>query len=370
MFKAAFSRPLLIGLFAVFIFSVQVNDANSQQLVSPNKTLFDFGIRPVSPNPVFDKLSLRGGADQYWRIIGVNWKSGVTPPNFSFNPAISIGDIVPDSGKNYAIEAIFNQSELVKDTLVLDIECGDGGRCEGVPNQTIEIEFLAKVDCIGSDPDCEPKGPQCTIDFNNEPYVQFSVPDFEIGVRSAIEGVVIKHYAGFKTYSLPLDTVWGLSGLSPLFDELNGPCCQCAQTCPSCSTGACEPDMDFVIDFNYPGTARFTWNSADGDPRYLQSKLNPMYDIEIEIPSKMTGSAIVGAGYVELHYSSEAEAPKMSMRYIGPPGDNPFSPDSLLYDGSLRCTGTSFEQAVVLHPYSSGNVPTIHLRSAAGVANP
>ena len=74
----------------------------------------------------------------------------------------------------------------------------------------------------------------------------------------------------------------------------------------------------------------------------------------------MSGIAVVGAGYIEMHFDDANRSPKLGLDFLK--GNASYPAGTNLYAGNIQCIGTSRSYSVVMHPEPTQTNPRIHLR--------
>lgn len=354
--------------------------AAAQNYLTSSPAHVDFGYTFETTTPQTASLTIVKTRPSTMIVQRTYWSGGKSPTGFTFTGLPVPGDEIGDPTViSYTYS--FPQPAYINSTLIIEALCTDSGdntdpalglACDqsnpSRPVQTVYVTFTAKVDCINIDENCRPKGPECIIDFNNENYVFFPAPDLSKQVSEPLTDLNIKQYSGFKEYQLPLDTLISISGMTSLFGPINSNSCLCDSICSTPPKDTCQPDINFLVNFQYPSFSLFSWESVDGSPVTIKSKSNPLFDATITIPPRVTGSAQISASFAEFFYSNAAEAVRLRLDYIGPDGD--YQSGVTLFDGPILCSKAAINEAVTRHPTANGQPPTVHLRAAESIVSP
>jgi len=312
----------------------------------------NFGILPVTTAPVAKTFRITIVDGAFAKLRSTRWKSGGTPTNLVISGMPQVGETLT-AGTEITVEAAFPLSGYFHEVLQVTLECDDGDFCEpDHPITTLEIPITARVDCLATDANCAPKGPECTIDFNNEWHVYFPSINFTEKTKGVVQQIAQRHYNSTPIYQIPVETLWGIAGLGDMFE---------APTSPDCPCKSLLPPMSFSHVSASPLVAQFSWSSSDSKDYVLRSKANPVvpFEVELTLPAKISGQAIIGGSYVELWFSSLGEAPSMKMTYTG--SDGTYSQGEVIYDGEFLCTGTARDYATLRHPEAGDRIPNMSL---------
>lgn len=190
------------------------------------------------------------------------------------------------------------------------------------------VPLLAIADCW-SPFDCEPKGPTCIINKNNEPWQPWTVPNFFKTVSPALDDQASLN-AKLVDYDLPLDFVLKIAGLSGIV-KFNPPL-KCDDKSLHCTRIKGSPTR-----------ARF--QRAPGSGLSVADGTIGLVSVHVEIPNDMSGITAVGGGYSEFVFD-RGKAPKLQINSNGVP----------VFDGDLTCVNSTFISSTI-RQLGSGTVP-------------
>ena len=207
-------------------------------------------------------------------------------------------------------------------------------------NETLEIysntALLLTIPLIGDvscwTVDCEPKGPICVIDKTVQPYQPFLVPSFFSLVAPAINKHVIAHSSG-TDYDLPVDFILKYTGLSGQLSVTP------------------KADCDFLHFKHLPKSrlrARFARDATAVD--ITATGTVSSYTIKIIIPKTISGVAVVGGGYSELHFDQHHE-PTLIIQYQ----------NSDIFTGPIKCMNVTYSSSTIFPANPTLTLPNLPL---------
>ncbi len=161
-------------------------------------------------------------------------------------------------------------------------------------------------------------------------------------VTSGISPIIRSQNGGFKSYKVPISTLWTAAGLADAFNPVS------------------LPDIDFIRYSNTNNMASFNWTNSS--PASISSKAGLPYSARFDLPNQIKGNAIIGAGYVELHFARAAFSPRFFLSNNDPfPG---FPANTTLYQNNVKCLGASIVATTIKTPAPGSAVPKFHLKVA------
>ena len=325
--------------------------AYAQARPSSQPTSVDLGYIALAEVPSSGQVILTGTENAYFRVESVAWTSGGTPSFVTLTSPSMVGATFSHSDPlTIAFDWNISRPGAYGDALRFEIICADGDGCGG-ETSTLIVDFKALVDCLGVDAVCNPKGPTCTIDWNTQHYVFIPTEDFAASAGSALTQIIQKQGSGYSTFTIPLFDVLALSGMSDLFDVPEG--CACTSE---------YPDVSFQRSSASASVSFFQWSSRTGQAVTIPTKTSPLYDATLVLPAQMTGTAVIGAGYVSIMFSNLAASPDLTLEYVGP--SDPIDTNTIVYDGKALCVGSDWDMSIIRNPADGDSPPNLNLVAA------
>lgn len=174
-----------------------------------------------------------------------------------------------------------------------------------------------------NNPECPvTTNPSCTVVENNDYTYSLQRPSLTKDVAGPLQLHFQRHYSSYPTYDLPLTFLWDSLAIKDLMEDAKMSCC--------------DKDIHFTRYVKFPMLADFSWT---GNPVTVSSKPNPIlsgFKIQIKIPSKLSGIAVVGGGFSEFHFD-DGKMPHLTIIN---------SNSKQIFDADLHCLKTSATSVV------------------------
>lgn len=346
----SFSRlwPLM-HIITASLFMINAAVADNFVQVSPP----DFQLTQTSsaPSTFSSTLHLETAGNRFVRVQQLSWQSGAQPSFVTSPNGTLVGEVFSDGTPlDVTVELSFPSNGFYSDTLRITLACGDGDGCKGQEEQIVLVDFIARINCVGVDDRCLPKGPTCTLDLNTQHYVKFPNKTYSSSASEALMRTILKQGSGVSEFDVPLSDVAAFSGLSDLFQLGTASGCDCGQEIPP---------VHFVKSELSPIVSTFSWQSESGSPMAIPSNSDRLFDATLSLPGRISGIAVIGSSYVSLQFDTINTSPELELIYRGPSGD--FSSGDTLYDGSILCIGATYDRAVVRNPMNGVSIPDMNL---------
>lgn len=304
---------------------------NAQLIV--DQTVVSFQPSAVGSASQIVKVHLTSEAQDGGPVIqALKWKQGNV---FIASPSRSLPTEIFRS-KPLEISLTFGPTVYGKFTDVLEVEYRQGGS----GTRTVTISVSGDALCLQAEDDCEPIRPVCSINKNQELWVEQEIPSLKETVFDSLITHLRAHKDAVSTYALPGSYFYEVLGLSKLFDVPN--------QCCACGGANCLSAIEFTKVKGQPTVAQFRW--PIGSPKTIKSVANPyQVEVDISLPTEIRGKAIVRASSIEYVFSNLAR-PSMEYRFKG----------KTWFSGPMNCIAPGAE-VVVRHGNPTNNVPSKHL---------
>ncbi len=191
---------------------------------------------------------------------------------------------------------------------------------------------------------------RCKIDLNEPNYIaKIPVVMYQSEVLPAIRRMVLSHSAG-ASYKISFADFWIASGLHALTQNFPFQCCS---KCPVSDCGS-------TFGMSKKGTARadFSWSSGSGQSEpFSGSVAGNELIVEGELPSQMSGSALVSADAVKFVFSGH-DRPIVKATDINFEGTGN---SVVTVDYPILCFSSSSQYAYLVPIEKSGGIPNLPL---------
>lgn len=233
----------------------------------------------------------------------------------------------------------------------------------GVYNKVLEVEYIehctektSKIDivlngeilCTNATENCDPVGPLCTVDNNQQPITKFVVGTSDPS-NDPLVGAILQpllkirreHHATLGSYTLRAQEVLGVSGIGAFID-INPKCCiQCDDSCPGDIIMTRVPYSDKIAEFIWKNKQDLVFNE---DP-----SISGFYNVQMNFPKITTGRMILTPVGAELHFNSPH--PKLEF-------DTSANP---IFHGEISCLKGSLIDGVIRQLSPGTSMPDLDL---------
>lgn len=194
----------------------------------------------------------------------------------------------------------------------------------------------------------------CRVDLNQETVLYGTVPfaDFQKAIVPALRDTSQGHAGAYIKYSIPFKTFWQLTGFGP-FAALRAPGCG-----EGCQAGCvCFPPVQFE---RVPNTNRatFKWAACPNTPPLRGSaSVGTELTYDYNWPAEFAGEAYIAADIVSLFFTSE-RLPRLK---VTDKNYNGAGSPQVVFEGDLRCIGTSATWAAIRQSKTGAAIPELPL---------